>query len=146
MPNAGCWKTPCAWCSWNFNSTNGTINPAYMTQVANVVDWALADGMYVIINDHWDGGWVERDSFNTYSNALNSNLINIWTQVANHFKNYDSNKLAFACANAGSIRTTSPRREPSRGARAAPSRSKPAATLPMLAGAKTLTAALNGPA
>ena len=86
-------------CAWNFNSTNGTINAAYMTQVVNVVNWALATNMYVIINDHWDGGWFERDSFNTYSNALNSNLINIWTQVANQFKSYDSNKLAFACAN-----------------------------------------------
>jgi aryl-phospho-beta-D-glucosidase BglC (GH1 family) len=86
-------------CAWNFNSTNGTINAEYMTQVVNVVNWALATNMYVIINDHWDGGWFERDSFNTYSNALNSKLINIWTQVANQFKSYDSNKLAFACAN-----------------------------------------------
>ena len=86
-------------CAWNFNSTNGTINAAYMTQVVNVVNWALATNMYVIINDHWDGGWFERDPFNTYSNNLNSNLINIWTQVANQFKSYDSNKLAFACAN-----------------------------------------------
>ena len=47
-------------CAWDFNSTNGTINAAYMTEVANVVDWALAKGMYVIINDHWDNGWFER--------------------------------------------------------------------------------------
>ena len=86
-------------CAWNFNSTNGTINAAFMTQVVNVVNWALATNMYVIINDHWDGGWFERDSFNTYSNNLNSTLTNIWTQVANQFKNTDSTKLAFACAN-----------------------------------------------
>src|SRR5215216_1964297 len=48
-------------CAWDFNSTNGTINAAYMTEVANVVDWALARGMYVIINDHWDNGWFERN-------------------------------------------------------------------------------------
>src|SRR5687767_9330263 len=29
-------------CAWDFNSTGGTINAAFMTQVANVVDWALA--------------------------------------------------------------------------------------------------------
>ena len=87
-------------CAWDFNSPgNGsTIDPAYMTEVANVVDWALAKNMYVIINDHWDGGWFD-DSFNTYSSTLNSKLINIWTQVANRFKNYDSTKLSFACAN-----------------------------------------------
>ena len=73
-------------CAWDFNSTNGTINAAYMTQVTNVVDWALADGMYVIINDHWDNGWFERNDFNSYDSNLNSKLINIWTQVANQFK------------------------------------------------------------
>ncbi|MES1147193.1 MAG: glycoside hydrolase family 5 protein [bacterium] len=86
-------------CAWDFNSTNGTVNAAYMTEVSNVVDWALADGMYVIINCHWDGGWFERHQFDTYDSILNSKLINIWTQVANRFKNYDSAKLSFACAN-----------------------------------------------
>jgi aryl-phospho-beta-D-glucosidase BglC (GH1 family) len=86
-------------CAWDFNSTNGTINAAYMTQVANVVDWALARGMYVIINDHWDKGWFERNDFNSYDRNLNSKLISIWTQVANRFKWYDSDRLSFACAN-----------------------------------------------
>jgi endoglucanase len=86
-------------CAWDFNSTNGTINAAYMQQVANVVDWALARGMYVVINDHWDGGWFERNAFNSYDANLNSKLISIWTQVANRFKWYDSDKLSFAVAN-----------------------------------------------
>ena len=96
--NAG-FKTLRVPCAWNFNSTNGTINAAYMTQVTNVVNWALADGMYVIINDHWDKGWFEDNGFNSYDSSLNSQLMNLWTQVANNFKWYDSNKLAFACAN-----------------------------------------------
>ena len=86
-------------CAWNFNSTNGTINAAYMTQVVNVVNWAIADGMYVIINDHWDKGWFENSGFTNYDTNINNNLINIWTQVANQFKSTDNTKLAFACAN-----------------------------------------------
>jgi aryl-phospho-beta-D-glucosidase BglC (GH1 family)/fibronectin type 3 domain-containing protein len=86
-------------CAWNFNSTNGTINAAFMTQVVNVVNWALATNMYVIINDHWDDGWFETNGFNAYDPNLNSELINMWTQIGNQFKSYDSNKLAFACAN-----------------------------------------------
>jgi len=98
MHNAG-FKTLRVPCAWSFNSTNGTINSAYMAQVKQVVDWALADGMYVIINDHWDTGWFERNGFNSYDSAINSKLINLWTQVANTFKWYDSDKLSFACAN-----------------------------------------------
>ena len=55
-------------CAWDFNSTNGTINAAYMAQVKPM--WWTGPspgGMYVIINDHWDGGWFERaNGFNSY--------------------------------------------------------------------------------
>jgi endoglucanase len=85
--------------AWDFNSTNGTINAAFMAQVKQTVDWALADGLYVIINDHYDLGWFERNGFNSYDPAINSKLINMWTQVANTFKWYDSDKLSFAVAN-----------------------------------------------
>jgi endoglucanase len=98
MKNAG-FKTLRVPCSWSYNSTNGTINAAYMTQVTNVVNWAISDGMYVIINDHYDNGWFERNGFNSYDSNINSKLISLWTQVANNFKWTDSVHLAFACAN-----------------------------------------------
>jgi len=98
MKNAG-FKTLRVPCAWNYNSTNGIINSAYMTQVTNVVNWAIADGMYVIINEHWDKGWFETNGFNSYDSNINSKLISLWTQVANNFKWTDSDHLAFACAN-----------------------------------------------
>ena len=86
-------------CAWMFNSNrNGVINPSYMTQVTNVVNWCTAKGMYVIINDHWDNGWFENNAFSRYDSRLNGKLQNMWTQVANNFKNNDSH-LLFACAN-----------------------------------------------
>ena len=98
-------RVPCAWYYFSTNGTtidasvtNFTINAAFMQQVANVVAWALATNMCVVINDHWDNGWFD-DSFNAYDSNLNSKLTNIWIQVANRFKDYDTNRLAFACAN-----------------------------------------------
>src|SRR5690242_9671231 len=54
-------------CAWDFNSTtnisggvtNYVINPAFMAQVKQAVDDAIAAGLYVVINDHWDDGWLE---------------------------------------------------------------------------------------
>jgi hypothetical protein len=69
-----------------------------MSQVQQVVDWCIADGLYVIINDHWDNGWFENNKFASYSSSLNSRLQYLWKQVANHFASYDSH-LLFACAN-----------------------------------------------
>jgi len=88
-------RIPCAWMS---NSTNGTINPSYMSQVTQVVHWCTAKGLYVVINDHWDGGWFEDSHFVSYDSSINSKLQSIWTQVANNFKNDDGHVL-FACAN-----------------------------------------------
>jgi aryl-phospho-beta-D-glucosidase BglC (GH1 family) len=85
--------------AWDFHSTNGTIDPAFMAQVKQTVDWALDAGLYVIINDHYDKGWFERNGFNSYDPAINAKLINMWTQIADTFKWYDSDRLAFAVAN-----------------------------------------------
>ena len=89
-------RIPCAWMT--HSSSRGVIDPTYMTQVQQLVDWCVADGLYVIINDHWDNGWFDNSNFNVYSKTINSKMQNMWTQVANHFKNYDSH-LLFACAN-----------------------------------------------
>lgn len=89
-------RIPCAWMTHSNN--RGTIDPTYMAQVQQLVDWCVAKGLYVIINDHWDNGWFENDRFSSYSSRLNSKMQNMWTQVANNFKNYDSH-LLFACAN-----------------------------------------------
>jgi len=80
------------------SNKSGVINASYMTTVTNVVNWCTAKGLYVILNDHWDGGWFESSNFGRYSSQTNSKLQNIWTQVAKNFKNYDGHVL-FACAN-----------------------------------------------
>src|SRR5450631_976703 len=50
-------------CAWDSNATtNGNtypINSNYMAQVKQAVDYAIASGMYVLINVHWDGGWQD---------------------------------------------------------------------------------------
>ena len=89
-------RVPCAWMS--NADRNGNINPTYMAQVKQVVDWCIADGLYVIINEHWDGGWFENDKFSRYSSTINSKLQKLWTQVGNSFASYDTH-LLFACAN-----------------------------------------------
>ena len=34
-----------------------TISEAYLARVREIVDYARNADMYVILNDHWDGGW-----------------------------------------------------------------------------------------
>ena len=90
-------RIPCAW-DFNSNQTNHQINPTYMAQVKQVVDWAIAAGMYVVINDHWDGGWLDSNLGTTVNPTVNAKMDSYWTQIATAFAGYD-NHLLFAAAN-----------------------------------------------
>ncbi|MEO8616839.1 MAG: LamG-like jellyroll fold domain-containing protein [Luteolibacter sp.] len=90
-------RIPCAW-DFNANQTTYQINPAYMAKVKQAVDWAIAAGMYVVMNDHWDGGWLENNIGTTVDPTLNAKMKSYWTQIATAFAGYD-NHLIFAGAN-----------------------------------------------
>ncbi|MGD0814873.1 MAG: cellulase family glycosylhydrolase [Verrucomicrobiota bacterium] len=90
-------RIPCAWDS-NANQTNCQISPTYMAQVQKVVGWAIAAGMYVVINDHWDDGWLENNIGTTVNPTINAKMNSYWTQIATAFSGYD-NHLLFAAAN-----------------------------------------------
>lgn len=51
-------RIPVAWTNMmDYEKGDYTINPAYLERVEEIVNYALAADMFVIINDHWDGGW-----------------------------------------------------------------------------------------
>lgn len=54
-------RVPVAWTSMvKENDTTYTINEKMLGRVEEIVNYALNDGMYVIINDHFDYGWWDR--------------------------------------------------------------------------------------
>lgn len=91
-------RIPCAW-NYHADATTHQIDPNYMASVSQVVQWALADNLTVIINDHWDQGWFEDSNFNSFDSNVNAKLVSYWTQIAKNFSGYSSSKLLFACAN-----------------------------------------------
>ena len=97
-------RIPCAWdmagATTNISGgvTNYVISPSYMAQVKQTVDGAIAAGMYVMINDHWDDGWLEQNIGTTVDPVINAKVKAYWTQIATTFAGYD-NHLLFAAAN-----------------------------------------------
>jgi endoglucanase len=84
--------------SWDCHSSNNTIDATWMARVKTVVDYAHGQGMYVIINIHWDGGWLQDHPLYSYQQAVNVKQNAYWTQIANTFKNYNE-RLLFAGTN-----------------------------------------------
>ena len=90
-------RIPCAWAYGHISdASNYTIDAAWMARVKEVVDYCINDGLYVVLNDHWDGGWLEekmKDS-NAANIAQNKGILKLlWTQIANAFKDYDEHLL-----------------------------------------------------
>lgn len=85
-------RIPCSWVMGHITDAEAcTIDADWLTRVHEVVDYCIKNNLYVIINQHWDGGWIEHDGFTaaTDVDATKAKLTKIWTQIANSFKNYD---------------------------------------------------------
>jgi len=97
--------------SWHNHITKDdgeyTIDSQWMARVKTIVDWAINDGMYVILNVHHDdltqsemssmyGYCVDlTESYQTTSKAY---LSKVWKQIATTFASYD-NHLIFEVLN-----------------------------------------------
>lgn len=84
-------RLPVAWTNMmDFESGDYTIDPAYLDRVEEIVGYARSAGMYVIINDHWDGGWW--GMFGSASQETRSRAMELyksmWTQVGERFRDY----------------------------------------------------------
>jgi endoglucanase len=90
-------RIPCAW-DGHANQTTLQIDPVWLARVKQVVDYAIGNGMYVILNIHWDGGWLQDHPLFSFQAAVNQKQRAYWTQIATLFRNYDQH-LLFAGTN-----------------------------------------------
>lgn len=94
-------RLPVAWTNMMaFESGDYTINSAYLDRVEEIAGYARNAGMYVIINDHWDGGWwgmFGSASEDTRKQAMEL-YKSMWTQIAERFRDY-SDYIIFESGN-----------------------------------------------
>lgn len=88
-------RLPTAWYS---HAVGGKVSKGWIDTVQTVVDMCIKDGLYVVLNSHWDTGWLEDKVFATDSANVIKNQKAIWGHLASRFKDYDEH-LIFASAN-----------------------------------------------
>jgi endoglucanase len=88
-------RIPVRW-DQNYVDDSYTIDPEYMKRVETVVNYALANDMYAIINIHHNE--LQSQANEESKEKVLSELEAIWTQVANNFKDY-GDKLVFETIN-----------------------------------------------
>lgn len=103
-------RIPCSWIMGHVTDMETlTIDPSWLARVKEIVDWCIEDSLFVILNEHWDGGWLEYDGFTTGADvdAKKEQLRKIWTNIATAFRDYDYH-LLFAGMNEPGVGGASP--------------------------------------
>jgi endoglucanase len=84
-------RLPVTWKGHFGGAPTYTIDPAWLSRVAEVANYAFNDSMYVMVNIHHDGtdgGWFPLNASGQQADAIANQVAAIWTQIANAFKDY----------------------------------------------------------
>lgn len=83
-------RLPITW-SGHFDEKTCEIDEEWLERVDEVINYALNNDMYVIINTHHDGGWLKPTTDDEEKMITQFNTL--WTQIAEYFKDYDEHLL-----------------------------------------------------
>jgi aryl-phospho-beta-D-glucosidase BglC (GH1 family) len=90
-------RLPVAWFTHS-DTVKNVIQDAWLSRVREVINYCIKDSMYVVVNIHWDSGWLENHITVADSARVNARQKAYWTQIASYFKYYGDH-LLFASAN-----------------------------------------------
>lgn len=90
-------RLPVAW-NQNADQTTAAINATWLNRVKQVVQYCVDNDMYVIVNIHWDGGWLENNCTEAKRVANNAKQKAFWEQIAVTLRGFDE-RVLFASAN-----------------------------------------------
>lgn len=86
-----CIRIPITWYDHMGPAPDYTVDESWMARVEEVVNYALDDGMYVMINSHHEEEWRIPD--NAHIDAVDEQHRALWLQIAERFKDYDEHLI-----------------------------------------------------
>nr|WP_243415188.1 glycoside hydrolase family 5 protein [Altererythrobacter segetis] len=90
-------RLPAAWDQYA-NQTTAKIDDAWLDRIKTVIQYCVDAGLYVLLNIHWDGGWLENNVSVDKQDAVAAKQKAFWEQIATHLRDFDEH-LMFASAN-----------------------------------------------
>ena len=96
-------RLPCSW-DQNADPTTAKISDAWLNRIKDVVQYCMNANLYVMLNIHWDGGWLERHVDVASKDTVIPKQKAFWEQIATKLRDFDE-RLMFASANEPSADT-----------------------------------------
>ena len=92
--------------SWNqyADAATARIEAAWLARVQEVVQYCMDADLHVVLNIHWDGGWLEEHVTPEQQVAVNHRQRAFWQQIATALRDFDG-RLLFASANEPNVKT-----------------------------------------
>ncbi len=92
-------RIPCAWNLTHLaNEREARIDANWINRIKEVVGYCVKNDMYVLLNIHWDKGWLENNCTTAKKEAVNAKQKALWEQIATTMRDFDEH-LMFASAN-----------------------------------------------
>lgn len=91
-------RIPCSWNQYLENTATAKIKAEWLNRVKEVVQYCVDNDMYVLVNIHWDGGWLENNITEAKKEENNAKQKAFWEQIATTLRGFDEHVL-FASAN-----------------------------------------------
>lgn len=97
-------RLPCSWDQYS-EAASAKISATWLNRVKEVVQYCVNADMHVLVNIHWDGGWLENNVTPAKKDANVAKQKAFWEQIATHLRDFDE-RLMFASANEPNCETT----------------------------------------
>ena len=90
-------RLPVSWDQYA-DATTAKIEDDWLARVKEVVQYCIDEDLYVLVNIHWDGGWLERNVTLDKQAEVIARQKAYWEQIATVLRDFDE-RLMFASAN-----------------------------------------------
>jgi endoglucanase len=91
-------RLPCSWNGYLANQATAEIKLSWLNRVKEVVQYCVDNDMYVLLNIHWDGGWLDENINSEKQDAIKAKQKALWEQIATTMRDFDEHVM-FASAN-----------------------------------------------
>lgn len=92
-------RLPCAWNLTHLaDKSKARIDINWLKRVKEVIGYCVKNDMYVLLNIHWDDGWLENNCTTVKKESVNAKQKALWEQIATTMRDFDEH-LMFASAN-----------------------------------------------
>ena len=90
-------RIPCAWDLHSDNKATAHIDPNWLNRVKEVIGYCVKNDIYVLLNIHWDGGWLDENCNPAKKDSVSAKVTAFWEQIGTAMRDFDEHLMFASC-------------------------------------------------